>query len=45
MNREGFYRLNSTDKGNQVVVIKIKIPSKLTDEESDLYRKLREIAK
>lgn len=31
--KEGFYRLNSFEKGNQVVIIKVKIPKKLSTEE------------
>ena len=30
MAKEGFYRLNSFEKGNQIVIIKVKIPSKLS---------------
>lgn len=29
--KEGFFKLNSTDKGNHVITIKIKIPAKLTN--------------
>jgi molecular chaperone DnaJ len=33
LQKEGFYRLNSSDKGNQVITLKVKIPTKLTPKE------------
>lgn len=43
--REGFYRLNSAEKGNQVVVVKVKIPSKLSSEEKDLYQQIKDLGR
>lgn len=45
LNKEGFYRLNSHEKGNQVIVLKVKVPSSLTQKEKELYQQLRQLQK
>lgn len=43
--KEGFYRLNSSEKGSQVVMLKVKVPTSLSSEEKDLYQQLRQLRK
>jgi molecular chaperone DnaJ len=30
VNREGFYKLNSTEKGNMIITVKVKLPKSVT---------------
>jgi DnaJ-class molecular chaperone len=45
VNREGFYKLNSTEKGNMIITVKVKLPKSVTEEEKALYEELRKVAK
>lgn len=45
LNKEGFYRLNSQEKGNHIIVLKVKVPGSLSAREKELYQQLREIKK
>lgn len=31
INREGFYKLNSTEKGNMIITVKVKLPKSITE--------------
>lgn len=35
--KEGFYKVNTSNKGNHVVTIKIKVPTKITEQQKSLY--------
>ena len=37
ISKEGFYRPNTTTKGNHVLTIKVEIPTKVSEEEKILY--------
>ncbi|MHA1785636.1 MAG: DnaJ C-terminal domain-containing protein [Candidatus Helarchaeota archaeon] len=39
---KGFYRMNSSERGNQIVKIKVMIPRKLTSKQKEYVEKLRE---
>lgn len=45
LQKEGFWRLNSQEKGNQVLVLRVKIPEKVSKQERELYLKLKEFEK
>lgn len=42
---EGFYMVNSSNKGDHIITLKIAIPKSVTAEERVLYEKIRQIAK
>jgi DnaJ-class molecular chaperone len=41
LKNEGFYIINSNERGDQIITIKITIPRILSSEESCLYQKIR----
>ena len=41
LKNKGFYKLNSEERGNQLVRIKIKVPKKLSRKQKELMEKLR----
>ena len=40
---EGFHLINSSQKGDHYVIVKIKIPKNVSAEEKELYEKLKQI--
>jgi len=42
LKNKGFYKLNSEERGNQLVQIKINVPEKLTQKQKELIKKLSE---
>ena len=42
---EGFYMVNSNNKGDHILTVNIEIPKELSSEERDLYEKIREMKK
>lgn len=42
---EGFYMVNSSNKGDHILTVKIEIPKQLSAEERELYEKLRGLSK
>jgi len=41
LKNKGFYKLNSEDRGNQLVRIKIKVPKRLSGKQKELIEKLK----
>ena len=37
INKQGFYRPNTSSKGNHIITIKVQVPTKVTEEEKILY--------
>jgi molecular chaperone DnaJ len=44
LQRCGFYRVNTSTKGNHVVVVKIKIPTSLSSEQRSVYETLKKMS-
>jgi DnaJ-class molecular chaperone len=42
---EGFYLVNSQNKGDHIITVKVVIPKSLTNEQRSIYQKLKELAK
>lgn len=42
---EGFYMVNSSNKGDHIVTVKIEIPKKISSEERALYEKIKALGK
>ena len=37
LSKEGFYRVNTSIKGNHIVTLRIQVPKTLSEEEKNLY--------
>jgi DnaJ-class molecular chaperone len=45
MKEEGFYLVNTNNKGDHIITVRVEIPKSLTAEQRSLYEKLRAIGK
>ncbi|MFX1479428.1 MAG: DnaJ C-terminal domain-containing protein, partial [Promethearchaeota archaeon] len=43
LKNQGFYKINSEERGNLMVKIKIKVPQKLSRKQKELLIKLKEL--